>query len=501
MTRPSYQATATASFDEHSLLATVNVVRSVVAAAIQPGLAKVADEFGRLELIYLSIIFYVTGTIVQACSKNVATFCAGAVLYQIGYTSIFLMMTILVSDISSLRDRMFYSTIPNMSYIIVVWVSGYIVSGILDTSTWRWGLGMWAIIFPVCSVPIITNLTILSRRADAATHRRGIGGSSKDTSTSIKDRVVTLFWKLDVVGMFLLAAVLALILTPLTLAGGISSTWRTAHSIAPLVVGVICIPVWLLWESRTSSPMYPIEILKNRGVWSGVGVAVSVNMSNYLQADYLYTVLVVSFGQSVAVATRVTTVFTFVIGVCVIIVGLVVIKTCRLKPFILGGSVLYLVAFGLLIKYRGGAQSSQMIGMVAAQVLLGVSGAGTSYPAQTAMQAAAKHETLATMTALYATCFYIGGAIGQCISGALWTHVLPGDLVTKLGNSTAASRVYMDPFSFVAEYAMGTPERDAVVDAYRHIQLLLCITGLCLATLVCVFGLFVRNQKLSGSEY
>lgn len=254
---------------------------------------------------------------------------------------------------------------------------------------------MWAIVFPICSLPITTILTILGRRTDPGT-RQSIEKSRKDMS--IRDRVVAMFWKMDVVGMILLAAVLSLILTPLTLAGGVSLSWKAAQNIAPLVVGVACIPVWLLWESRASSPMYPIEvndptlglskglslsrtrrtrvdawqILKNRGVWGPVGVAVCVNMSNYLQADYLYTVLVVSFGQSVAVATRVTTIFTFVIGVCVIIVGLIVIKTRRLKPFILGGGLLYLVAFGLLIRYRGGSQTSQMIGMVAAQVLLGV---------------------------------------------------------------------------------------------------------------------------------
>lgn len=108
---------------------------------------------------------------------------------------------------------------------------------------------------------------------------------------------------------------------------------------------------------------------------------------------------------------------------------------------------------------------------------------------------------LATMTALYATCFYTGGAIGQCVSGALWTQVLPGELLTRLGNSTTALSVYTDPFSFVTEYPIGTLERDAVVEAYKHIQLLLCITGLCLATLVFIFGLFVRNQKLSASEH
>lgn len=51
------QAEATSGYAAHSLLATVNVLRSIIAAAAQPPLAKVADVFGRVELILLAIFF------------------------------------------------------------------------------------------------------------------------------------------------------------------------------------------------------------------------------------------------------------------------------------------------------------------------------------------------------------------------------------------------------------------------------------------------------------
>lgn len=47
--RYSYQPTATDSYSTHSLLATVNVLRGVIAAAAQPTAAKIADVFGRFE--------------------------------------------------------------------------------------------------------------------------------------------------------------------------------------------------------------------------------------------------------------------------------------------------------------------------------------------------------------------------------------------------------------------------------------------------------------------
>lgn len=54
------------------------------------------------------------------------------------------------------------------------------------------------------------------------------------------------------------------------------------------------------------------------------------------------------------------------------ILGLVVFKVRRLKPFIVFGTVLFLVAFGLLIRFRGGTGGSNHSGVIGAQVLLGI---------------------------------------------------------------------------------------------------------------------------------
>ena len=49
--RYAYQPTGTDSFSTHSLLATITVLRSVIAAAAQPACAKIDDVFGRTELL------------------------------------------------------------------------------------------------------------------------------------------------------------------------------------------------------------------------------------------------------------------------------------------------------------------------------------------------------------------------------------------------------------------------------------------------------------------
>lgn len=117
---------------------------------------------------------------------------------------------------------------------------------------------MWAIIYPVSAIPAITILYIVQRRAKKA----GALDSYK-TPFQIyggKKIVTAMFWQLDIVGVILLLGVFALILVPFTIAGGVETQWKTAKVIAPLVIGVLLIPVWLYWESTCLHPMVPFRV-------------------------------------------------------------------------------------------------------------------------------------------------------------------------------------------------------------------------------------------------
>jgi len=73
--------------------------------------------------------------------------------------------------------------------------------------------------------------------------------------------------------------------------------------------------------------------------------------------------------------------------------GLVVMKVRRLKAFIIFGSLTYTVAFGLLIRYRGGHNTSQVSGVIGAEVLLGLGAGFFTYPAIASVQARTKHKS------------------------------------------------------------------------------------------------------------
>lgn len=252
------QPNATASYGTHSLLATITVVRAVIAAAAQPTAAKIADVFGRIELLLVSVVFYVVGTIVETFSNEVHTFAAGAVIYQIGFTCVTLQVEVIIADVTPLRSRLFFSFVPAAPYLINSWVSGNIAAAVLATSSWRWGVGMWAIIYPVMVLPVILVLFLAHRRAKKLEDMSNY--KTPFQTYGPLQLLVALFWQLDVIGIILIIASLGLILVPFTLAGDGAQSWAQAHIIAPMVIGFLLAPVFVLWQAKSPHQMVPFKV-------------------------------------------------------------------------------------------------------------------------------------------------------------------------------------------------------------------------------------------------
>ncbi|KAK0643402.1 major facilitator superfamily domain-containing protein [Cercophora newfieldiana] len=496
--RYTYQPLAAASFSQHSLLATINVLRAVVATAAQPTAGRMSDLFGRVELVCLSVGLYIVGTIIETKANGVPMFAVGALIYQIGYTTTILLIQVIIGDLTSTRARLLCSYIPNAPFLIITWVSGDVSRSVLGVTDWRWGIGMWCIIFPICAAPLVVTFLLAARRV----RQRGLLEDQKAQPLPWGERLLSWFWRLDVIGIILIVAVFALILVPITIAGGFERSWKTPNVLAPLVLGLSTIPVFVYWQWRAPHPLVPFRIMGDRAVWAALGIALLLNWVWNLQGNYLFTVLRVAFDFDLALATRVSSFYTFFSVLSGCLLGFVVLKVRRLKVFILIGTCLNMVAFGLLIHYRGGESSRG--GVIGAQVVLGIAGGMFPYPALASLQAVLDHEQLAVMTGLYLATYNLGAAFGNAMAGAIWTQVMPGELERRLAgfnNATVlATLAYGDPFTFLDDYPIDTPERGAVVDAYKHSQRILVVIGICMCVPLIGFAAALRNPKLNDNQ-
>lgn len=500
--RLAYMPYATSSFNLHSYLATINVLRSIVAVAAQPTAAKVADVFGRFEIVVASTILYVIGIVAEAVAESVEVFCFGAIIYQLGYTCIVLLMEVLVADYSSMRSRVFLSYVPAVPFIINTWISGNITSAVLETTSWRWGIGMWAAIYLVASIPLLLTLFIVRQRQ--RTSERVDNSCDKFTVQHLRKRSVALFHDLDTIGLTLLVFAFSLVLAPLTITGREAHHWRNPSIVVPLGVGLLCAPVFVVWEKLGArTPVVPFHLLADRGVWSALAVRGLLNFAWYTQGNYLYTVLIVAFDFSVESATRVTSFYSFFGVVSGLITGVVIYRIRRLKVIIVVGTFIFMGAFGLLIAFPGGTSEKSQTGLLSGQIILGLAGGLFAYPTQASIQASAKREHVAVITGLYLSFYNVGSAVGTCLSGLIWTQTLLPTLQQNLAfqpNTSLAEAMYDSPFAVIPQYPVGTEIRDAIVDSYAYVQRILCIAGLAVCVPMIGFALTLRNPRLSEHQ-
>lgn len=317
-----YQPYATASYSQHSLLAAINVIRGVIAAAAQPTYARLSDIFGRLELFIFAVILYAMGTVIESQAYDIYRFAGGTVLYQAGYSGVMLILQVVLADFSNLNWRLLCSLIPAMPFIINTWISGDVTQASLKSYSWNFCIGMWAFIFPLACIPFIGCLIAMQVKARKTPEWRQIRAEEKETNKwrSWKDNMfVRLFFEIDIIGILFIICIFGFILVPMTIAGGktaegaVRDAWKEAKIIVPLVIGFVLIFPFILWEFKFSKyPVVPFPLMKDRGVWSALFIAIMINFIWYMPNDYMYTVLSVGMRASIKAATRITSLYSFV---------------------------------------------------------------------------------------------------------------------------------------------------------------------------------------------
>ncbi|WVQ75788.1 hypothetical protein IAR50_005421 [Cryptococcus sp. DSM 104548] len=223
-------------------------------------------------------------------------------------------------------------------------------------------------------------------------------------------------------------------------------------------------------------------------------------MAGRIVSGYLYTFLLVAADQSILSATRITS-FPTVAGTVTAMIGAALSSRFRmLKPIIILGFIMELLATGLMIRYRQGTNSQGELAVV--QLLRGAANGFIPYPTQALIQAAAPHEHLAAITAGWLVVYYLAGGIGSAIGGAMWTNIIPNKLNDYLnGDDALIIAAYGNPIGFAKIYAVGTFERDALVRAQDEAQRTIVIVGTCISVLSLLTSLFlIDNLRLPDTQ-
>ena len=135
---------------------------------------------------------------------------------------------------------------------------------------------------------------------------------------------------------------------------------------------------------------------------------------------------------------------------------------------------------------------------MACQLLNGIGTGIFAQCAQLGIMATMTHQEIAVALALWGLFGSIGAAIGSAIAGAIWTNLLPGQLLKFLpADSQELMPEIYSSLAIQQTYPVGSPIRDAIISAYAVVQRKMVIAGVAFVPLfvICVFMFKNINVK------
>ncbi|GLA30902.1 siderophore iron transporter mirB [Aspergillus phoenicis ATCC 13157] len=480
----------TSSWESHSLLNVIYVVADCMSAAVYIPLAKIMDVTGRAEGFLTMAVFATLGLILMATCHNLPTFCAAYVFYTIGFGGMTYCVDVITADASKLKNRGLAYAFTSSPYIITAF-AGPKASDDFHLS-WRWGFGMFAIIFPVVAAPLYFILKHNLKRAQ----QQGLVVPNRDTRTWYQ-LVWFYFIEFDIVGVLLFSTGLCVFFLPFDISSYAPDGWASGYIIAMIVVGVVMLVIFCLYEWFIAPvPLFKFGFLFNRTVIGACLLDATYQLSYYCWDNYFTSFLQVVNDLTVAEAGYVSDTFDVVSGVLLLFVGWLISKTGRFKWLLYISVPLYIFAQGLMIYFR---RPNQSVGyLVMCQIFISIGGSIFIIIEQLAILAAVDHQHVAAALALLNVVGTIGDAIGATISGAIWDNTFEKALIRYLPESAMSNleNIYED-LDTQLSYPTGSVTRIAIQHAYGYAQTRMLAVGTGLMALSFIWVVMIKNINVA----
>lgn len=486
----------TSSFGAHGLLNIGSILATILGGCAPLALAKVIDIWGRVEGFSFMLLITVVGIIMKALCKNVETYVAGHTLYWTGHIGIQYVMTVMISDMTTLKNRMILIGLNNTPRIASTFAGPAVGEAFYEHSTYRWAFGAFAIILVACSLPAIGLMIRMWRQAvrQGALSRRK--GSGRTFAESAKYYII----EFDVIGLILIMGALSCLLLPFSLAPYAPKSWSTPYIIAMIVLGVVLFPIFYLWEAKYAPIQFlPFKYLKQGTIIGSCLLYGIMFLSTFIWNAYYNSYLQVVHRQSITNAGYILNAYSLTATVFAPLIGFLISWTGDFKWTAYAGVPLMLLGTALIIPLRQPDTNPGVLALT--QILVGLGSSFFTTCSTLAVMAPVTHQHIAVVNALVGLFGGVGASVGYAIAGGMWNNLLPIELSNRLPPEWQPR--YHEVFGNVTlqmEFADGTPERAAVVASYAHVMRLMCIAGAAIMPL-CALSIFVwKNINVKKLE-
>ncbi|CAK7210645.1 hypothetical protein SBRCBS47491_000845 [Sporothrix bragantina] len=478
----------TSDFESHSLLTVIGIVSNAMTAAIYIPLAKMLDLWGRAEGFALMIFFATLGLILMASSNSLSTYCAAQVFYSIGFGGMTYSIDVITADVSQLKSRALAYAFTSSPYIITAFAGPKVSDDYYYNISWRWGFGTFCIILPVVALPLFIVLKLNLRKAK----RQGML-IREPSGRSLTQNIWHYLVEFDILGVFLFAAGLTVFLLPFTIADSAPNGWKTGYIIAMIVVGFVVLVLFGLHEWLLApTPFLNIGLLVNRTVIGACLIDITYQISYYCWASYFTSFLQVVNNLTIAEAGYVGSTFDVLSGILLLGTGFLIRKTGYFKYLLFIAVPLYMLGMGLMIHFRS---PNGYIGyIVMCQIFISFGGSIFIMIEQLAILAVVDHQHVAAVLALLYVVGNVGGAIGNTISGTIWTNTFEHALEMYLPEDAMQyiEDIYQD-LDTQLSFEVGSPTRLGIQEAYGYAQKRMLIAGTAIMATSFIWMFLIKN--------
>lgn len=158
----------TSAFASHGLLTVGSVISTALGGCVPLTMSKVIDLWGRVEGFCFMLLVCVLGMIVKAVCTNVQTYIGGHILYWTGHIGLIYVIDVMCADMTSLRNRALLFGINETPRIAATFAGPEIAALFYNGPGWRWAFGAFIIILVGCSIPAMSLMISMYRKARKA---------------------------------------------------------------------------------------------------------------------------------------------------------------------------------------------------------------------------------------------------------------------------------------------------------------------------------------------
>ncbi|KAH7406344.1 fungal trichothecene efflux pump [Phaeosphaeria sp. MPI-PUGE-AT-0046c] len=389
-------------------------------AAVCPFVGSISDIVGRRWVAIIGAGFLILGMIVCSTAQTMNIFISGMVFAGIGAGINELTALAVTSELAPTSQRGKYVAI--LVFTIIPFCPSVLWAQLIASHTsWRW-IGLW------CGIWAFIGLVLTAVFYHPPPRVNSQGMSKKQVLAEI-----------DYLGGFLSVAGMLLFMMGMQW-GGYQYPWTSAHVLAPLILGVVFLVAFVVWEAYGAKhPMFPKRLRQEPRILGLTLVITFISGANFFSILMFWPTQAFNvYGHDpIGVGIRGIPVgFSILAGACIVLWLLSLLRGHN-KELLIVSSILMTAGCGSLAIGRVD-NLYQLWGLL---VLAGLGIGGIVVPASIISTIICPDDLIATVAALTLAIRVIGGSIGYCVYYNVFisaTHFIGGAMVTKLNITSKA---------------------------------------------------------------